>query len=87
MQQFSELRRRDFISFLAGAVAWPLAGHAQQTTLPVVGFLSTYDPSGVQPLVAAFRKGLAEVGYVEGQNLVMENRYAEGGEERLRDLG
>jgi putative tryptophan/tyrosine transport system substrate-binding protein len=80
------MRRREFVFALGGAAAWPLAARAQQPAAPVIGFLSTYQLSGVRPLVSAFRKGLAEVGYVEGQNVRVEYRWAENHYDRLTEL-
>jgi ABC-type uncharacterized transport system substrate-binding protein len=78
------MRRREFITFLGGAtVAWPLAALAQQPTLPVVGFLSTRAPAESSHLLAAFRRGLAENGFVEGQNVTVEYRWALGEYDRL----
>jgi putative ABC transport system substrate-binding protein len=72
---------------LAGAsVAWPLAGRAQQKTMPVVGVLNATNASSSAPFLAAFRQGLSEAGYVEGQNLTIEHRYAEGHYDRLPAL-
>src|SRR5512133_3280181 len=72
------MRRRDFITRVGGAVAWPLAAGAQQPTMPVVGFLGTASAGPFAHLVAGFRRGLQETGFVEGRNAAIEYRWAEG---------
>jgi putative ABC transport system substrate-binding protein len=83
----SFIERRRFLATLGGsAVAWPFAAHAQQPTMPVVGFLNSTSLEGWAPFVAAFRQGLKESGYVEGQNVTIEYRWAEGQYDRLPSL-
>jgi putative ABC transport system substrate-binding protein len=78
------MRRREFISLVGGAAAWPVAARAQQTTLPVIGMLTAGSPTAYAAFVAAFRKGLNETGYVEGQNVTIEYHWLEGQYDRLR---
>jgi putative tryptophan/tyrosine transport system substrate-binding protein len=81
------MRRREFITLLGGAAAWPVAVRAQQPTAPVVGFLDLGSPSRLmERLVAAFREGLAKAGYVEGQNVKIEFRWANSQSARLPTL-
>ena len=80
------MRRREFISVIAGATAWPLAARAQQPAMPVVGFLSPVTAEATPHLLAAFRQGLAEAGYVEGKNLAIEYRFANFKLELLPEL-
>jgi putative tryptophan/tyrosine transport system substrate-binding protein len=77
------MRRREFIAGLGSAAAWPIVARAQRPTLPVVVFLNSAWPDGYAPMVAAFRQGLKETGYVEGQNVAVEYRWAEGQYDRV----
>jgi putative ABC transport system substrate-binding protein len=78
--------RRKFIAVLGGAAAWPLAAHAQQPGMPVIGFLRSAPLADATHLVTAFRQGLKEAGFVEGQNLAIEYRSAEDQVDRLPTL-
>jgi putative tryptophan/tyrosine transport system substrate-binding protein len=79
------MRRREFTALLSGAVTWPLAVRAQPPAMPVVGFLGVTS-AGSQPYLVAFRQGLSETGYVEGQSVVIEYRWAEDQYNRLPEL-
>ena len=80
------MRRREFITLIGGAAAWPLPARAQQPVTPVIGFLGSRSPEDSAALVAAFRAGLGETGFVEGRNLTIEFRWAEGHYDRLTML-
>ena len=80
------MKRREFITLVSGAVAWPLTARAQQPALPIVGFLRSEPLADAMHLVAAFRAGLKEAGFTEDQNVIIELRSAEGHVDRLTAL-
>ena len=82
----ANMKRREFIALLGGAVAWPLAAHAQQPAIPVVGFLRNTPSTSFDHIVAAFRQGLGEAGFVDGRNVAIQQRWAEGRDDRLPAL-
>jgi len=84
--QFHKLKRREFITLLAGTAAWPFAASAQQAALPVVAFITGGAPEASVRRAASFRNGLSETGYVEGRNVVMEYHWLEGRYDELPTL-
>ena len=81
-----DLRRREFITLLGGAAAWPLAARAQQPAMPVIGFLDSRLPDAITDRLRAFGQGLKEVGYAEGENLAIVYRLANNRDDRLPEL-
>jgi putative ABC transport system substrate-binding protein len=80
------MRRREFITLLGSAAAWPFAARAQQPALPVIGYIGSSSAEVNVKRVSAFRKGLGDTGFVEGRNVTIEFRWAQGREERMPDL-
>ena len=80
------MKRREFIALLGGATAWPLAARAQQPALPVIGLLSPRSPAVDASLISVIRQGLSDTGFVEGQNVALDYRWADGQYDRLTAL-
>jgi putative ABC transport system substrate-binding protein len=87
LSQGADMRRREFLGVLSATVAaWPFTARAQRTTMPVIGWLSSESASSFESAMRAFRQGLSQGGYVEGRNVTIEFRWAEGQNARLPEL-
>jgi putative tryptophan/tyrosine transport system substrate-binding protein len=84
--QIDRLERREFVTLLGGATAWPLAARAQGSTVPVIGFVHLGSSIGFSYTASAFREGLQQFGYTEGHNVAIEYRWANNEPDRLREL-
>ena len=80
------MNRRDFITLLGGAAAWPLAAHAQQRALPVIAYLSGRTADSDASMLVSVRRGLGDVGYAEGRNVAIEYRFTDGRYDRLSPI-
>jgi len=84
--QFDQLKRREFITLFGGAVGWPVGVMAQQSRMPVIGLLSGSSPGAIPHLMTAFRRGVADAAFIEGQNVEIDSRWADGRVDRLPEM-